>query len=90
MEFIETFPYIIKYNKGKDNVVADSLSKRHVLLTTLDSRVLGSVYIKELYEQDIDFKTIYVTTKLRDQRTSFTCLMVSCSKETRYAFQGVL
>ncbi|XP_073526327.1 uncharacterized protein [Phyllobates terribilis] len=29
MEFIETFPYIIKYKKGKDNVVADALSRRH-------------------------------------------------------------
>ena len=27
MEFIETFPYVIKYKKGKDNVVADALSR---------------------------------------------------------------
>jgi hypothetical protein len=26
-EFIELFPYIIKYKKGKDNVVADALSR---------------------------------------------------------------
>jgi len=26
VEFIETFPYIMKYKKGKDNVVADALS----------------------------------------------------------------
>ena len=48
MEFIETFPYIIKYKKGKDNV----------LLTTLDSKVLGFAYIKELYDQDMIFGTI--------------------------------
>ena len=59
MEFIETFPYVIKYKKGKDNVVADALSRRHVLLTTLDSRVLGFVYIKELYESDLDFGDIF-------------------------------
>ncbi|XP_010468759.1 PREDICTED: uncharacterized protein LOC104748876 [Camelina sativa] len=29
VEFIETFPYVIKYKKGKDNVVADALSRRH-------------------------------------------------------------
>ncbi|CAA7046780.1 unnamed protein product [Microthlaspi erraticum] len=29
-EFIETFPYVIKYKKGKDNVVADALSRRHL------------------------------------------------------------
>ncbi|XP_024009449.1 uncharacterized protein LOC112084532 [Eutrema salsugineum] len=28
IEFIETFPYVIKYKKGKDNVVADALSRR--------------------------------------------------------------
>jgi hypothetical protein len=26
IEFIESFPYIIKYKKGKDNVIADALS----------------------------------------------------------------
>ncbi|XP_024004015.1 uncharacterized protein LOC112081489 [Eutrema salsugineum] len=29
VEFIETFPYVIKYKKGKDNVVADAFSRRH-------------------------------------------------------------
>ena len=28
LEFIETFPYVIKYKKGKENVVADALSRR--------------------------------------------------------------
>ena len=37
MEFIETFPYVIKYKKGKENVVADALSRRHSLFTQLDS-----------------------------------------------------
>ncbi|CAA7045393.1 unnamed protein product [Microthlaspi erraticum] len=31
VEFIETFPYVIKYKKGKDNVVADALSRSLVL-----------------------------------------------------------
>ena len=44
------FRSIIKFKKGKDNVVADSLSRRHDLLTHLDSRVLGFTYIQELYK----------------------------------------
>ena len=28
VEFIESFPYIVKYKKGKDNVVADALSRK--------------------------------------------------------------
>jgi hypothetical protein len=27
VEFIESFPYIIKHKKGKDNVIADALSR---------------------------------------------------------------
>jgi len=59
MEFIETFPYVIKYKKGKDNIVADALSRRHTLFVTLDSKVLGFAYIKELYDDDIDFALVY-------------------------------
>ncbi|XP_072076494.1 uncharacterized protein [Arachis hypogaea] len=29
VEFIETFPYVIAFKQGKDNVVADALSRRH-------------------------------------------------------------
>ncbi|XP_057469634.1 uncharacterized protein LOC130758701 [Actinidia eriantha] len=29
MEFIETFPYVIRYKQGKENVVADALFRRH-------------------------------------------------------------
>ncbi|WVZ98177.1 hypothetical protein U9M48_043646 [Paspalum notatum var. saurae] len=36
VEFIETFPYIVKYKKGKDNVVADALSRKIVLLNQLE------------------------------------------------------
>jgi hypothetical protein len=51
-EFIESFPYIVKYKKGKDNVVADALSRQHVLLAELDIKVLGLEGIKELYAHD--------------------------------------
>ncbi|KAF7826924.1 gag-pol polyprotein [Senna tora] len=29
VEYLESFPYVIKYKQGKDNVVADALSRRH-------------------------------------------------------------
>lgn len=29
MEFLEYFPYVIKYKKGKSNVIVDDLSRRH-------------------------------------------------------------
>jgi len=37
VEFIETFPYMIKYKQGKENIVADALSCKYVLLSTLDA-----------------------------------------------------
>jgi hypothetical protein len=32
VEFIESFPYVIKHKKGKDNVIADALSHRYTML----------------------------------------------------------
>ena len=54
-EIIESFPYIIKYKKGKDNVVANALSRRHILLSQLDVKILGLESIKELYANDSYF-----------------------------------
>lgn len=49
VEFIEMFPYVIKYKQGKENVVADSLSHRYASLSTLDAKLHGFEYIKDLY-----------------------------------------
>jgi hypothetical protein len=46
VEFIQTFPYVIKYKQGKENIVADALSCRYVLLSTLDARFLRFEHIK--------------------------------------------
>jgi hypothetical protein len=32
VEFIESFPYIIKYKNGKENAIADALSRRYTML----------------------------------------------------------
>ena len=41
VEFIETFPYVIKYKKGNSNVVVDALSRRYALITMLNARLMG-------------------------------------------------
>jgi len=48
MEFIETFPYVIKYEQGKENIVVDALSRRYPLVSTLNAKLLGFDYVKEL------------------------------------------
>ncbi|XP_024009447.1 uncharacterized protein LOC112084529 [Eutrema salsugineum] len=59
LEFIETFPYVIKYKKGQENVVADALSRRHTLISTMEAKVLGFEHIKKLYKEDHEFGEAY-------------------------------
>ena len=59
VEFLETFPYVIRYKQGKENIVADALSRRYVLISTLDAKLLGFEQIKELYSLDNDFGEEY-------------------------------
>ena len=39
VEFIETFSYVVKYKKGKENIVAHALSRKNVLLNQLEVKV---------------------------------------------------
>ena len=55
VEFIETFPYVIKYKQGKENVAANALSRRYALTSTLDAKLLDFEYIKDLYVKDPNF-----------------------------------
>ena len=59
MEFVETFSYVIHYKQGKENIVVDELSRRHVLISTLDAKLFGFEHIKELYPLDQDFSEEY-------------------------------
>jgi hypothetical protein len=47
VEFIESFPYVIKHKKGKDNVIADALLCRYTMLSLLDINFFGLETIKE-------------------------------------------
>ena len=62
-EFIESFPYIIKHNKEKDNVIADALSRRYTMLSQLDCRIFGVETIKEQYVNDDEFKDVLENCK---------------------------
>jgi hypothetical protein len=59
VEFIKTFPYIIKHKKGKKNVIVDALSKRYTIFSQFDHKFFGLESIKELYATDVDFKDAY-------------------------------
>jgi len=59
MEFLEQFPFVIKYKKGKTNIVVDALSRRHTLFAKLGAQILGFDNISKLYSRDPEFSTIY-------------------------------
>ena len=47
-EYIEPFPYVILYKKGKENVVANALSCKCMLITQLEHYVVGFDHIKDI------------------------------------------
>jgi hypothetical protein len=63
VEFIESFPYVIKHKKGKENVIIDALSKRYALLTQLDYKIFGLETIKDQYMHGADFKDVLLHCK---------------------------
>jgi hypothetical protein len=63
VQFIESFSYVIKHKKGKENVIADALSRRYALLTQLDYKIFGLETIKYQYVHDADFKDVLLHCK---------------------------
>jgi hypothetical protein len=59
IEFIESFPYIIKHKKGKDNVIANALFRRYTMVSQLNHKIFGLETIKELYAADLHFKDAF-------------------------------
>lgn len=60
VEFVESFPYIVKYKKGKEAAVADALPRNSVLLNQSEVKVLGLEAIKDLYATDLVFAEPYL------------------------------
>lgn len=50
---------MIKYKNRKENILANALSQRFTLLSTLDPKILGFEYIKYLYVGDFDFGNVF-------------------------------
>jgi hypothetical protein len=46
VEFIESFPYVIKHKQGKENIIADALSRCYTMLSQLDFKIYGLETIK--------------------------------------------
>ena len=53
---------MIKYKKGKDNVVAGALSRRYTLISTMEAKIMGFEFIKDSYATDLDFQEAFRNT----------------------------
>ena len=85
VEFLEQFLYVIKHKKGKGNVVADVMSRRHALLAMLETKLFGLESLKDMYEHDVDFAEIFVACESFLKMVTIG-IMNSCLKKINCVF----
>jgi hypothetical protein len=89
IEFIETFPYVVKHKRGKDNIVADALSRRCALITQLDTKYLVWNPVNTLCHLMLILKNLSLVALMEKVVINIMCMMASCFGLTKYAFQLV-
>ncbi|KAF8105832.1 hypothetical protein N665_0154s0002 [Sinapis alba] len=57
VKFLETFPYVIHYKQGKENVVAK-------LLSSMETKLFGFEQVKSYYADDPDFKEFFKNSEM--------------------------
>ena len=89
VEYLQSFHFVIHHKAGKLNKGADALSRRHLLLSVLASKVLGFEIVKDMYATDEDFKEIY--EKSTSMPTAFSTHKAGFFlKGHDFAFQGLV
>ena len=61
VEFLQVYNFTIKHKAGVQNVVADALSRKYTLLSSMQVKVVGFEILKDLYENDDDLSKIWIT-----------------------------
>jgi hypothetical protein len=84
VEFIKTFPYVVKYN-----LVADAVSRRNVLLNQLEVKVPGLERLKDLYSTDHEFQKLMQNVHQEKNGKNIMFMMDFCLELTKYVCQIV-
>jgi hypothetical protein len=87
VEFIKTFPYVVKYKKGKDKLVANPLSQKHIFLNQLEVMVSGLQSARELYPSDHEFSKPCAKCIVGKGWKNIMYIIDFCLELTNYAFQ---
>lgn len=87
--YLQQFTFSICHQPGKLNCVADALSRRHTLLSTIHASVVGFKSFDELYATDPFFARILADANWA-LRLSMFWMMVSCLKTYASVFLRVV
>ncbi|KAI4372835.1 hypothetical protein MLD38_011019 [Melastoma candidum] len=58
-EFLQSFTFVLNHKPGVRNVVADALSRKMVLISAMETKLIGFEYLKDLYKGDEDFGVVF-------------------------------
>ena len=61
VEYLQSFNFVLKHISGQSNKVEDALSRKNLLIQESQIQVLGFDFLKELYEDDVDFKEAFTS-----------------------------
>jgi hypothetical protein len=59
VEFMQNFTFFIKHVSGSANKFANALSRRCLILQEFQVETLGFEHLKEMYQEDSNFKESY-------------------------------
>jgi hypothetical protein len=86
--YLQELTFALRHQAGSLNRVADALSHRTLLLTTISTKVAGFDAFTDMYATDPSFGKIIQEVK-DGHRSYFICIMVICFVGYSCAFQIV-